>query len=330
MVGYYTAYAAGDQVQISAIVNPVTDEFLATMAIRSEYIDSYPAINVYTKPGPTADSYIAYVYTEVLLTGYNQNVPGLETYYICTDESGKYYINMTQELADNVAQYIHDVDLQEDVIDLNNKVTSEFNNLLTEDSTFASYYAQMSATISSTVAQTLAAVDAGENIEATESESETETVVEEETTTTIIVKATDVVNMRASDSEQADKVGKAQIGESFTLVEELANGWSKVTTSGGETVFIKSDYLEKVSEETTSTGTQTTENEQAETTTTTGTQYVTATTTVNVRKSASETGEKIATIYQGTKLELVQKQADGWTKVKYEGQTAYVKSDYVK
>ena len=51
---------------------------------------------------------------------------------------------------------------------------------------------------------------------------------------------------------------------------------------------------------------------------------------VRVRKSASTDGEVLGTVYAGTELELIMKQADGWTKVKYEGQTAYVKSDYVK
>jgi uncharacterized protein YraI len=32
----------------------------------------------------------------------------------------------------------------------------------------------------------------------------------------------------------------------------------------------------------------------------------------------------------GTKLELVMQQADGWCKVKYNGETGYVKSDYVE
>ena len=51
---------------------------------------------------------------------------------------------------------------------------------------------------------------------------------------------------------------------------------------------------------------------------------------VNVRKTASETGEKLGLAYIGEKMELVMKQADGWTKVKYKGQTAYVKSDFVE
>lgn len=51
---------------------------------------------------------------------------------------------------------------------------------------------------------------------------------------------------------------------------------------------------------------------------------------VRIRSGASETSEKLGTAYAGQKLELVMKQADGWTKIKYNGSIAYVKSDYVE
>ena len=51
---------------------------------------------------------------------------------------------------------------------------------------------------------------------------------------------------------------------------------------------------------------------------------------VKVRKSASTDADALGTAYAGDELELVMKQADGWTKVKYKGQTAFVKSDYVE
>ena len=57
---------------------------------------------------------------------------------------------------------------------------------------------------------------------------------------------------------------------------------------------------------------------------------VTVKESVKVRKSASTDAESLGTAYEGDKLELLMKQADGWTRIKYKGQTAYVKSDYVE
>ena len=52
--------------------------------------------------------------------------------------------------------------------------------------------------------------------------------------------------------------------------------------------------------------------------------------TVNVRKSASETADKIGVCYQGGELEILMQQADGWTRVRFEGQIGYVKTDVLK
>ncbi|HJA91991.1 MAG TPA: SH3 domain-containing protein [Candidatus Eisenbergiella merdipullorum] len=52
--------------------------------------------------------------------------------------------------------------------------------------------------------------------------------------------------------------------------------------------------------------------------------------TVNIRKGVSETSDKIAVCYPGDTLEILMKQADGWTRVRFQGQTGYVRSDVLK
>lgn len=52
--------------------------------------------------------------------------------------------------------------------------------------------------------------------------------------------------------------------------------------------------------------------------------------TVNVRKRANENSDRIGVCYAGEKLEILMKQADGWTRVKFQGETGYVKSDVLK
>ena len=150
-------------------------------------------------------------------------------------------------------------------------------------------------------------------------------------------RATDVVNIRTSDSEEADKIDKAQVGQEFTLLEQKGNGWSRVEYNGKD-AFIKSDYLEIISEETLIVDTsapaeETQEEEEGEAVAASndasmGTVKVIE--NVRVRKSASTEAESLGTVYVGDELELLMKQADGWTKIKYQGQTAYVKSEYVE
>ena len=126
---------------------------------------------------------------------------------------------------------------------------------------------------------------------------------------------------------------RAQIGQEFTLLEEKGNGWSKVEYDGRE-AYIKSDYLEVVSEEIVEADetqeTEETEDTQTASSNETSTGTVRVIESVRVRKSASTDSESLGTVYAGEKLDLLMKQADGWCKVKYKGQTAYVKSEYVE
>ena len=52
--------------------------------------------------------------------------------------------------------------------------------------------------------------------------------------------------------------------------------------------------------------------------------------TVNVRKAASETADKLGVAYQGDEFGLIMEQADGWTKIDYKGQTGYIKSEFLE
>ncbi|TCL60052.1 SH3 domain-containing protein [Kineothrix alysoides] len=342
---YYSALAEGDLDTVSSINAFVDDTEKIRIQEMSKYIDSYPQLDVYTKAGPVEGSYLVYVYSKVKFTEYDEMVPGMQAFYVCTDENGNCYIN---EGEDNsvVTNYIRDISLQDDVVDLNNKVAVEYNELLESDEELNAFLVDLAQRIDVSVGEALAKAEASQVQEETAAEENTETTeaagaetaqVAEEAPVNVTktVRATDVVNVRSSDSETADKVGKAQIGDEFTLLEEKGNGWSKITFDGKD-AFIKTEYLEPVEKAAAASETEQTSQDTAQAETNTVTQTtgdgttVTVKENVNIRKTASETGEKLGLVYVGEKLELVMKQADGWTKVKYKGQTAYVKSDYVE
>ncbi|MCR4587953.1 MAG: SH3 domain-containing protein [Lachnospiraceae bacterium] len=333
---YYQALVDGNMDRLSEVVSPVSTAYLTKAQEISKYFEQIVSIEVYTKPGPIADSYLVFPYVEAMFTGYSKQIPSLQTFYVCRNEAGAYYINVEEEQPQNVIDYISGMVLQDDFKDLSNKVSVEFNEMLASDPEFATYYDNLSSQLKLDIGQAIA-----ENNAETVAETETEQETEEAVATAMIVnkvRTTAVVNVRASDSEKADKLGKAQIGEEYTVVEELANGWTHIDYSGQDG-YIKSEYLEKIvnveatetaQEDTTATDTTTTE-QTTDTTTASQeeTKYVTANTRVRLRKSESTTSEVITTLNQGDKVELIQKQADGWTKVKYEGTVCYVKSEYV-
>lgn len=250
----------------------------------------------------------------------------------------------------DVWDYIKALTLQDDVVDLNNKVAVEYNEMLAEDEELNEYVAYLKEKINEDVGEILAQAElpAQESASETDASNDAETAdasegenTEAPLTVLKTVRATDVVNIRSSDSEEADKLDKAQIGQEFTLLEEKGNGWSKIKYNDRE-AYIKSDYLEEAAQETADTQVASSEGsdedqeeEEAEasqevSTAENSTGKVTVIESVKVRKSASTEAESLGTAYTGEELELLMKQADGWTRVKYKGQSAYVKSDYVE
>ena len=342
---YYDAQASGDMDTVSSLNTYLNDIQKIKVEELSKYIESYPELNVYTKPGLTENTYVAYVCSEVKFYDLEKTIPGMQTYYIGQDENGNYYIN-NGTYDDTVSSYIKEVTLQDDVVDLNNKVVVAYNDLLAEDADLSEFLAYMKEKINEDVGEILAQADQPEQTEE-ETEQTADEDNEETTPVTVKARATDVVNIRVSDSEQADKLGKAQVNQEFTVLEQKENGWSKIQYEGQE-AYIKSDYLEVISEEPAAGDTtqedaseDRQEDEAVETTTDTSSvgtastgkapgDKVKAKESVRIRKSASTDSDVLGTAYAGDSFELVMEQADGWSKVKYKGNNAYIKTEYLE
>ena len=331
---FYTAMVDGDTDVMSELLSYPDAEEILRAKETSKHLEAFSTMEVYTKPGPREKTYIAYVYVDLKFYDYEKPVPGMRTYYVCTNEDGDFYINNNGIESDEVLQYIRELHLQEDVIDLNNKVAADYNNMVAEDGKLPDFLLALNDEIETNVLAALAHSEEsegaeGETAEAGE-ETPEETAAEEPVEVVTRVKTIDVVNIRTSDSEKADKLGKAAVGDEFELLEEKGNGWSKVRYNDTD-AYIKSEFLEPSETQTASNAGQDEEEEPEQTadnTATTGT--VTVQETVKIRKGASTSSDQIDTVYAGTKLDVIMKQADGWTKIKYNGQTAYVKSDYVE
>jgi len=323
VMDYYNAVADGDVEKILTISNNVDETEKIRIMELGKYIDSYPSVEIYTKPGPEPASYLAYVNYQVKFTGYDNMAPGIQTFYICSAQDGTLYMN-EGAVDEYITDYIQQVNMQEDVVELFNKVAVEYNDLLMNDPNLSVFLQELNSQMDISVGEALAAAEAEkeqqEAQESSEEENEAvaeneETIEPEQPTGPVEARTTTTINVRSSDSEEADKLGKLNSGTELEVLEMRANGWSKIMYEGKE-AYVKSDYLEVI------------QVEDASELETTGT--ITAKDTVNVRAKDSETASKLGIIYQGDTLELIEKQANGWSKVKYEGQVAYVKSEYVE
>lgn len=336
MEEYYQAATDGDIEKIRAIVDSADEETLIYQQKRSAYIEAYQNLKCYTKIGPVEGSYVVYVYYEVKFKDMDTLVPGVSPYLVYTKEDGTCYIH-EGEVDESMNLYLEDISAQDDVVDLMNRVQVQFNETVVEDEALSNYLAQMREDLKVEVGEALAEAEAAQTAESEQQAAAVNTTAKE-------VRAIDVVNVRASDSEQAERIGKVQIGDVLPLIESKANGWTKVSYEGKE-AYIKSEYLEFVEDENADAAggdNGDAGNEQSADAAGSGdaessgnsslpaTGKIKVGDTVNIRKSASQTADKLGVCYQGEELEIVMHQADGWTKVKYKGQTGYVKTDVLK
>lgn len=357
---YYTASANGDADTLAEIYKGLDETEILKAVAASEYIDKIENITIYTKPGPVEGSYVAYVYNEVKLYDYEERVPGLEILYICSDESGNLFINGDVVDAGEL-DYLKQINVQADVIDLNNKVASAYNEMVSGDEALAELLTRMRSGLQVSVGEALATSEAStpDDSAAEASSEEEETTPDKVTVTTRIIKATDVINIRSSDSETADILDKTTQGQEFKELEALANGWSKVEYKGKE-AYVKTEFFEVVSEETTvvdagdeentdeadnsssaasSASTETASAASSSSTTETQSQTkvsssktgkMTLTDSVKFRKGQSTDSEAITTIYAGSTVNVIEQYASGWAKIEYNNKTGYVKSEFLQ
>lgn len=337
---YYQAMADGDMDTLLSIATGLSEKEQIKIAKKSEYVESYPTVTCYTKKGPAEESYIVYAYYEVKLVDYETLTPGMNALYVCKNEEGAYYINGETQ-SDEVINYCEIISAQDDVVDLINTVQVKYNEVKTADAGLSTFLDELPDILTAAVGEELAKLEAEENAEAaaeaateetSEAESEETEASEEASEAEPVVKTvrtTDVVNVRSSDSQNAEKVGKAQVGDEYELVEEKPNGWSKIIFEGKE-AFIKTEFLEPVEVEEAEAAEEEDDDDESDASDSPSSGTATVTDTINVRKDASTSADKLGVCYPGDELEVVMKRADGWTEVKYNGKKGYVKSEFLE
>lgn len=336
MTEYFSALADGNLEVVKNLKSYLDPAEEIRIQKKSEFIEKYENIACYTKKGPMENSYLVYTYVDAKFYDIETTAPGLYSYFVCPKEDGSYWI-VDGEMDDNFTEYFKVVSAQEDVADLFTRVKVKYAEAVDADTDLKALVDGLPDKIDSSVGEALAQL---EESAISENSAEEETATQEQSSeqprddsviqNSEFVMTKEVVNVRSSDSETADKIGKTQKGVILRLLEVKQNGWSKVEFDGKE-AFIKSEFLEPSEAPKVVEDPEVQEQAPAQNTSTpSSSDHVTAKTTVNIRASANENGERLGTIYMGEKLEVIMKQADGWTKVKYNGKTGYVKSEFVE
>ncbi|MBP5607615.1 MAG: hypothetical protein J6X66_05015 [Lachnospiraceae bacterium] len=305
----------------------------AKLEAKSEYIEGYRNLKCYTKKGPYDNSYMVYVSYDLKLKEWEKTVPALETLVVCRkeaegDQPGELYV-YSGSFDEGVVDYIQAVTAQDDVVDLFKRIDTEYQEIMDADPDYEEYMASLKQLIRDGVGVRLAAAaDSKDDTDAvsdnetdgdkendaetgeeqvSENQAEPQPVVPSE----FEVEATTYVNVRASDSENADRIGNVGPGTRLTCKEQLANGWSHVIYEGKD-AYIKSEYLTVVGEELKVKG------------------KVNVISTVNIRAKADINSELLGVAFAGTTYDMIEDEKDGWTAIVYNGKQAFIKSEYLE
>ncbi|MCR5099309.1 MAG: SH3 domain-containing protein [Lachnospiraceae bacterium] len=364
---YYDAVASGNVDGVLEVADPVSDSEKSYIEFLSQYVDKYEIIDIYTKQGTTDGAYLLSARVKIHFKDLKNAAPGLDFFYVETKDNGSLFINnlystynqqnnenpMDPEVASLIAQF----EQQEDVLALQADVQKEYNQLMIEDSDFNAF---TSETLPQKVQEwaadykTQITLEAkkqeqekkeyeeklGKLIEIQEEQAEAEKKKEEkkkekeekekqkaaeekkaeESSYKVVTNAK--VNMRKKPSKNADSLGKVDDGTTLTAYT-TKDDWTKVKY-GDEKGWIKTEFLDKKDDDNGDNA------EAGDTALYSPGDRVTLSNTVNVRESMSESASKVAVAYSGSTVEVVMMYEEGWTKVEYEGETGYIKSEYLK
>ena len=307
-VEYYLCLSNGDVDKLDILNDTIEMKEKIVKAEQSRYLD-YALINIYTMPGYDEASTIAFAVTEVTFNNYPDNpLPAYDGFYLRHNADGSYVI-INSELNQEENSYIDNALVCEDVVELGNRITTDYNDIITAHPELLTYMKELDSVVSLEVGEKLAALNAGEEIEMPEIEQPVADG-EEEKTKTATANAT--VNVRVSDSMNADTMGQLRGGETVEILETKGNGWSKISFDGKEG-YVKTEYL--------------TLDIDIDSVVTIGT--VTALETINIRAKAGTDGMIMGSFAKGTTARLVS-ESDGWCEVVYNGKVVYLASEYLE
>ncbi|WP_294783421.1 SH3 domain-containing protein [uncultured Eubacterium sp.] len=140
---YYTAYASGNTGEMLTYANPISDKEKSYITMYSQYIEKFDNITCYTKTGADDHSFIVSVAFDLKYKNVDTAAPGLDFFYVTTNDKGEYYIDniyspfnlkyQENPMDDTILQLISDYQNGEDVIALQANVQTRYEDAVNSD-----------------------------------------------------------------------------------------------------------------------------------------------------------------------------------------------------
>ena len=346
---YYKAYAAGDTDSIKAIADPVSDQETSYIQFYSQYIESFNNIQIYTKDGLENGAYLVSVRVDLKYKDIETEAPGLDFFYVETNEDGKLFINniygsfnqnnniyeMNTEISDLISVFIR----QQDLLDKEAEVTDAYESAIAKDASLATF---MSESLPAAIVQwnsdyqvqvAVAAEEAARAEEEAKAKAEEEAKAAEEAAkaaeeeaNSFTGKTNAKVNVRAAADKNSEKLGSIQKGTEITIYGEEGDFY-KFDYNGTKAYIVKSGV--KLSNGDDATEEEETQEEETPAVTKSFNKgdKITIKSTTNIRSKMDTSSSKVAVAYEGDTVEVIMSYAEGWTKVKYKSKEGFIRTD---
>ena len=291
---YYTCYAAGDTDSILKIAYPMSDAEKSYIQMYSGYVEEYQDITCYTKTGAEEGSYVVSASFEVKYQDVGTAAPGMDFFYVRTDENGEFYIDNTyspfnltyQEysLDQEIVQMIQEYQTGDDVIALQAGVQTNYEQALEQDPA-------LKTMVEETLANAVNAWTAEHQAAMQQEQAEAQQQVQQE---------------QQAGQEQQQPQQEQQAGQEQQLQQEQQAGQEQ----------------------------QPQQQQQAQTPADTVTEtenraWVYVNDTVNIRQQPNEGSAALASAARGAQVRQIAVTSNGWIKVRTGDVEGYIRSDYI-
>jgi hypothetical protein len=275
IIQYYTDYAAGNVDEMETYAYPISDNEKSYIGLCSQYQESYQNISCYTKTGLTEGSYFVSVCYDLKFYEVETAAPGLDFFYVETDENGALYINnlysgynrerMEEEMdAEVYAAYVQ-YRQQEDLQVIREEVQQRYQDALSTDVNLVNMLSTVFPDAVENWKNTVLAIEESEagteNTEAVPEDTQAEPVTEAQETQeeqqeeavpeevpVVQVRTTgNSLNVRSEASADSASLGKVEKGTVFTKLGESGE-WTQIDYNGTP-AYIKTEYVQEVTNE---------------------------------------------------------------------------------
>jgi hypothetical protein len=139
---YLKAKLSDDIADFKPLVNDVSIIDMEDVERKTKYIEDYENVTCYTRKGPEEGSYIVYAYHEVKFTSIETLAPGMNEFYVKSDENGDPYIYLG-EIDKETSQYFDEVRDSDEVMELIYSVNEKLQKAVDNDGALSEFYLKL-------------------------------------------------------------------------------------------------------------------------------------------------------------------------------------------